>query len=317
MPKYVFGPVRSRRLGLSLGVNNIPYKHCSYSCIYCQLGATRSKVVERREFYDWREVAGEVVKAASRVEVDYVTFVPDGEPTLDANLGREIEFIKRECSVRVAVITNSSLLYREDVRGDLLNADLVSLKIDSCIASVYRRINRPHEKLVLEKVLEGIMLFTDEFDGVVLTETMLVEGVNTSVENAVATGEFIAKLKPSKAYVSVPVRPPCESWVRPPSPESLLEYYMVFKSKSRCSVEILSSLEPPPRDTGFMNPRDYILSTISVHPLNLEYARRILESKGYDADEVLKELVESGLVKIIDYGGSSFLVRVFKGKFLK
>ncbi len=317
MPRYVFGPVMSRRLGLSLGVNNIPYKHCSYSCIYCQLGPTKSKVVERREFYDWREVVREAVNAASKAEVDYVTFVPDGEPTLDANLGREIEFIKRECSVKVAVITNSSLIYREDVRGDLSAADLVSLKIDSCISSFYKRINRPHESLALNEILNGILLFKKMFKGLVLTETMLVEGVNTSVENAVATGEFISRVKPYKAYISVPVRPPCESWVKPPAPESLLEYYMVFKSKSGCSVEILSSLEPPPRDTGFMNPRDYILSTTSVHPLNLEYARRILEEQGYNADEVVKELVESRLVKIVSYGNNKFIVRVFEGRFLK
>lgn len=127
---HVFGPVPSRRLGRSLGVNNIPFKHCSYSCIYCQLGWTDKLTIERRKFFDRQLIFEEVRRRLEETgEVDYITFVPDGEPTLDVNLGSEIELLKG--LGRVAVITNSSLLFREDVRADLLKADLVSLKIDA------------------------------------------------------------------------------------------------------------------------------------------------------------------------------------------
>ncbi|MEM0456527.1 MAG: radical SAM protein [Nitrososphaerota archaeon] len=130
--KHVFGPVRSRRLGRSLGVNNVPYKTCTYSCIYCQLGRTTNLTVERRTFYNLESTVSEVSEFIGSVseDVDYVTFVPDGEPLLDINIGREIFEIKNRVPKPVAVLTNASLLFREDAREDLLNADFVSVKID-------------------------------------------------------------------------------------------------------------------------------------------------------------------------------------------
>ena len=126
----MFGPVPSRRLGRSLGVNNVPYKHCSFSCVYCQAGRTTRLEVGRRRFYPWERVVREAVEAARRARPDYVTFAPDGEPTLDADLGREVRGVREGAGIPVAVLTNSSLLWREDVRQDLEPSDLVSLKLD-------------------------------------------------------------------------------------------------------------------------------------------------------------------------------------------
>ena len=137
----VFGPVPSRRLGRSLGVNNIPAKICSYSCVYCQLGATIKISIERRPFYDPEKIFKEVKEKIKDVGVDYISFVPDGEPTLDINLGKEIEMLK-SLNHKIAVLTNGSLIFREDVRKDLSKADLVSLKVDAVSEDLWRKINQ-------------------------------------------------------------------------------------------------------------------------------------------------------------------------------
>jgi len=176
-----FGPVPSRRLGRSLGINNIPPKTCSYSCIYCQLGRTTQHIIKRKSFYKpaeiFREVKRKVNKAISRNEkIDYLTFVPDGEPTLDVNLGREISLL-RQIGIPVAVLTNSSLIWREDVKEDLLKANLVSLKIDAATEALWRKINRPCKGLSLDRILDGIADFAEAFKGTLITETMLIDEI--------------------------------------------------------------------------------------------------------------------------------------------
>lgn len=142
-----FGPVPSRRLGRSLGINNIPHKACTYSCSYCQVGRTIHKEVDRRVFYQPDEIFGDVndkVEKAGKMHehIDYLTFVPDGEPTLDINIGLEIDLL-RSFGVKIGVITNGSLLWREDVRTELMNADWVSVKVDSVIEKPWCTVNRP------------------------------------------------------------------------------------------------------------------------------------------------------------------------------
>ena len=149
-----FGPVPSRRFGQSLGINNIPPKICTYSCIYCQLGRTNNQIVQREYFYKPKEinhtVKDKIKEAKERGEtIDYLTFVPDGEPTLDINLGKEIELLKT-LDIRIAVITNASLLWRKDVRDELRKADWISLKIDAVSQSIWHRTNRPHGSLKKE-----------------------------------------------------------------------------------------------------------------------------------------------------------------------
>ena len=171
----VFGPIPSRRLGRSLGVNNIPHKVCSYACVYCQVGRTSNKDIERKEFFKpaeiVKEVGDKIVKLTGANErIDYISIVPDGEPTLDMNLGSLIELLKL-FGIKVAVFTNSSLLWRQDVKTDLSKADLVSIKIDTVDEETWWRINRPKSKLNLELVLEGINDFSQDFKSKIITET--------------------------------------------------------------------------------------------------------------------------------------------------
>jgi len=165
--RYSYGPVPSRRLGKSLGVNNIPAKVCTYSCVYCQVGRTTQMQNDRRFFYEpediFRDVQHRFVKANEASEkIDYLTFVPDGEPTLDVNLGKEITLLKM-LEMPVGVITNSSLLWRDDVREELGKADWVSLKIDAVQEAIWRQINRPHKAIRLSLILEGMLALPKPF----------------------------------------------------------------------------------------------------------------------------------------------------------
>ena len=227
-----FGPVPSRRLGRSLGINNIPPKVCTYSCVYCQLGRSTRMQVERAVFYEPEEIlrhAQDQVERAKEVgePIDYLAFVPDGEPTLDANLGRAIELLK-PLGIRVAVITNSSLIWREDVRDDLARADWVSLKVDSTQEKVWRTINRPSGTLRLTSILDGILEFAEVFGGELTTETMLAEGVNDSDDHLREVASFLARLEPARAYLAIPTRPPAEEWLRAPGEEVINRSYQIL-----------------------------------------------------------------------------------------
>ena len=181
-----FGPVPSRRLGQSLGINNIPPKICTYSCVYCQIGRTLNMQINREEFYEVEKIVqsieNQVKEAQKRGEhIDYLAFVPDGEPTLDCNIGKEIELLK-SLHIKIAVITNSTLLWREDVRKDLSQADWVSVKIDEVSPDIWRKVNRPYKTLKLDKILQGISKFSNSFDGELATETMLINDLNDKTD---------------------------------------------------------------------------------------------------------------------------------------
>ena len=305
-----FGPVPSRRLGRSLGVNNIPSKSCTYSCVYCQVGRTPRMLVERGVFYEPGEIAADVRErlagARSADErVDVLAFVPDGEATLDVNLGREIELLK-ELGMPVAAITNGSLLWRADVRRELAQADWVSVKVDAVDETTWRRIDRPHRHLELGRVLQGIREFAEEFDGELVSETMLVEGVNDSGECAVAIADFVASLRPARAYVSVPTRPPAESWVRGPDEASLNRVFQIFAERVE-HVEYLIGYEGDAfASTG--DPETDLLAITAVHPMRTEALRNFLSRAG-SSWGLVDRLVARGDLVATEYSGHTYFVR--------
>ena len=246
MPDLTFGPVPSRRLGKSLGINNIPPKICTYACVYCQLGRTLEMSVRRRSFYEPLEILRAVQVKVERAKaageaIDYLTVVPDGEPTLDSRLGETIDLLK-PLGIPVAVITNSSLIGDEAVRADLRKADWVSLKFDAVSEDVWHKIDRPARLLSLPDVLDGALAFASSFGGKLVTETMLVQGVNDSAPTLAATAGFIAQLQPSTAYLAIPTRPPAEEWVLPPDEATINRAYHVF-SERIAHVEVLIGYE--------------------------------------------------------------------------
>ena len=217
----VFGPVPSRRLGRSLGINNIPPKVCSYACVYCQLGRSLKLAVARQPFFEPNEIVRDVevkLEQARKVGegIDYLTFVPDGEPTLDINLGQTIEALRR-FGIPIAVISNSSLIWDAQVRRELAGADWVSLKADTVREDLWHALDRPHAELRLQDILDGLREFARGFSGRLVTETMLVEGRNDEPDGLEDTARFVAQLDPAIAYLAIPTRPPAESWARAPS----------------------------------------------------------------------------------------------------
>ena len=305
-----FGPVPSRRLGRSLGINHIPPKVCTYSCIYCQLGRTIRMQSNRSVFYKpeevVRDVEEKVVKAREKNEhIDYLTFVPDGEPTLDLNLGREIELLK-PLDINIAVISNASLMWQEDVRNDLLAADWVSLKVDALTESLWRKVNRPHGALNYEAVFKGMKEFAEVFEGELSTETMLIKGINDGVDEAEMVADFLADLTPDKAYVAIPTRPPAETSVKPADERAINRAYQIFKEKLK-HVEYLIGYEGDAfAFTG--NIEEDLLSITSVHPMREEGVNTLLSKAGSDWSCVERLIKERRLLEL-EYRGKKFYMR--------
>jgi len=305
-----FGPVPSRRLGRSLGVNNIPPKVCSYSCVYCQLGRTLQMQVEREAFYApekiFQDVREQVDKSRAAGErIDYLTFVPDGEPTLDVNLGREIGLL-RPLGIPIAVITNASLIWRQDVRDDLMKADWVSLKVDSAREEVWRRTNRPHRTLQLTSILDGALEFAKAFRGELATETMLVEGINDGDDQAREVADFLARLRPARAYLAIPIRPPAEAWVHPPTEEAINRIYQVF-SQRLGHVECLTGYE----GNAFAFTGDVeedLLNITAVHPMREEAVRDFLARTKANW-LIVNNLIAQGQLIELEYEGKRFYMR--------
>jgi wyosine [tRNA(Phe)-imidazoG37] synthetase (radical SAM superfamily) len=309
-----FGPVPSRRLGRSLGVNNIPDKVCSYACVYCQIGRTLRMEIERKPFYEpeflFEEVSKKVEEARRKGErIDYITFVPDGEPTLDINLGLEVELL-RELEVPLAILTNSSLIWRDDVREDLSAFDFVSLKLDAVSEPLWRKIDRPHKSLSLERILDGMLTFRDDFDGTLVTETMLINIDYGDELERIA--DFLAELKPDKAYIAVPTRPPAEKWVEPAKEETINLAYQLFSERLGGKVEYLIGYEGNAfASTG--NVVEDILSITAVHPMREEALRELLRKNNAGWD-VVAGLLEEGKLIRLNYRGETFYMRALKSR---
>jgi wyosine [tRNA(Phe)-imidazoG37] synthetase (radical SAM superfamily) len=310
--RLAFGPVPSRRLGKSLGINNIPAKICSYSCVYCQLGRTTNMTTERQNFYKpediFREVKMKFDEAISRNErVDYLTFVPDGEPTLDIDLSKEISILK-QIEIPIAVITNASLIWRDDVKEDLLKVNLTSLKVDAVSEDLWRRINRPHKNLKLNGILEGVTEFANEFKGTIISETMLIDGVNYGSEFE-KIADFLNHLKRlDKAYIAIPTRPPAEKWVKPAKEETVNAAFQVFSERLGVDrVEYLIGYEGNAfAFTGRVE--EDLLSITAVHPMRKEAVKEFLE-RANTHWSVIERLLEEDKLMELQYEGNKYYMR--------
>ncbi len=305
-----YGPVPSRRLGRSMGINNIPPKVCSYSCTYCQAGATLKKQINRQAFYDPQQLFTSVAAKVERVveageSIDYLSFVPNGEPTLDFNLGREIDLL-HSLGIKIALITNASLLWQEETREDVGKADWVSLKLDCVSDAAWRRLNRPHPKLQLPVLLQGMLEFCKDYQGELVAETMLVQGVNEDESSAVQLTGFLGQMRLSRVYLSVPTRPPADPRVRIPSEEALNRTYQILSS-TLDHVELLIDYE----GNSFTQTGDVqtdLLAVTAVHPMREEAVKEFLAASQTDW-AVVDRLVREGLLVETTYGGRRFYVR--------
>jgi len=296
-----FGPVPSRRLGKSLGINNIPAKICSYSCVYCQLGKATKKKIDRQAYYSperiLKEVRNKVDESKARdEEIDYLTFVPDGEPTLDINLGKEISLL-RQIGIPIAALTNASLIWESDVKNCLSNMDFVSLKVDTVSENLWRRINRPHKSLKIDEILDGIVEFSKKFRGITVTETMLIDVVDYADEfDKIA--DFLAEVRLNKAYIAIPTRPPAEGWVKPAKEELINKAFQTFAGKlGQEKVEYLIGYEGNAfAFTG--NVEEDLLGITSVHPMREEAVKEFLRKAEADWSVVWKMITEGKMIEL-------------------
>ncbi len=309
-PPLVFGPVPSRRLGKSVGINNIPPKTCSYSCIYCQLGSGAPVPPQRQYFYDpeliLAQARDKLEKARLNHEaIDYLTLVSDGEPTLDKSLGQLIPALA-ELGIKIAVITNASLLGLPDVRQDLRLADWVSVKIDSLDPKTWRRIDRPGKAICFNELLSGIKRFSQSFTGRLVTETMLVQGKNDTAAGLEKTAEFIRALNPGVSYLSIPTRPPALKSVRPPGEEALHKAWQIFTDRG-INTEYLIGYEGNQfAFTGEVE--NDILSITAVHPMREDAVMAYLKKAGRDFS-VIDTLVKEQKIITSTYGKERFFIR--------
>jgi len=270
---------------------------------------------ERQAFYGVDDLAREVKEKVNELKkretrIDYLSFVPDGEPTLDINLGKNIELLS-PLDIKIAVITNGSLLTLKDVREDLHKADLVSLKIDAVTRENWLRINRPHNSLDPKAILEGMLEFKGIFKGEILTETMLLKGMNDSYEEIKKIAEFLTLLQPAKSYISIPTRPTAVKRILPASDQALNLAYQVFKEHLP-NIEYLIGYGG--NEFGFSgNIKEDLLGITSVHPMREEAVREYLKKAGADW-RVITSLIKRGSLIELEYQGKKFYVRKLPGR---
>lgn len=307
-----FGPVPSRRLGRSLGINNIPFKHCPYNCVYCQLGETRYQHLETADYYSPKQIFQSVQEKLQKLlekneRIDYLTFVADGEPTLDRNLGETIDLI-RDLKVKIAVITNGSLLRNEFILKSLSNCDLVSLKIDSGIPVLWKRVNQPVDELSWEEFTLGLKAFAKNFSGQIITESMLVKGLNDSEENLESIANFIGGLRVTTAYISAPVRPPVKKWVTYPEESVFLKAYQIYSWNDKIPrVELLINYEGNDFSIGEKVEEDF-LAIISVHPMREDAVNNFLK-KAHLSWEFIDGLLADKKIIRLNYQNYHYFMR--------
>ncbi len=308
--KLTFGPIPSRRLGFSLGINNIKgEKKCPYSCVYCQVGAKCSMTMQRQEFFTVQELTSSVEEHLESLHgssmPDVLAFVPNGEPTLDVNLGRHIEALKR-FNIPVAVISNGTLLSDPSVRNDLMGASWVSVKVDAGSDAVWRKHNRPVKILSYDTYLKGISIFAREFKGTLVTETMMCKGTNDSSDNIDRVVNIVRELNPQTAYITVPTRPPAKVGITAPDDNELLYAYNRFTSAG-LNAELLTGFEGDGvGQTG--NVTEDILNITAVHPLRKETILKMLREKNVEF-AVIEAMVAKGQLSILQFDGLDYFLR--------
>lgn len=281
---YVYGPVPSRRLGLSLGVDIIPFKVCSLDCVYCQLGPTTQKTVEPKDYFSEQEIVAEIKKRIeSSARIDYITFSGSGEPTLNSKIGNLIKKIKKVTDIPVAVLTNSTLLSDKNVRDSLKQADLVVPSLDAATQEVFEKINRPHPSLKIDLIIEGLKKFRKEFKSQIWLEIILVKGMNDSESHIKSLKKAIQRINPDKVQLNTVIRPPSEKYAKPLTKQEMEKIRDSIGNKCKIVAHFQKKGLTPEEE----NLKDIILDMIRRRPVTAE---DISDSLGRHKNEVLKYL---------------------------
>lgn len=295
--KYIYGPVPSRRMGISIGISPIPKKYCNYSCVYCQLGRTTDMTNTRRPYFLVSDIIEEFKTYLKEgVDFDIVTIVGEGEPTLYLNLGELILEIKKLTSKPIAVITNGSLLSDAQVRNDLKNADIVLPSLDAPNKEIFKEINRPFGEIVFKDVIDGLRKFSNDYKGELWIEIMIVKDINDSTETFMEFKKLLDTIDYDRLYINAPIRPPAESFVSQPSDKAILE---ATKLLGGISIDRLVS-------EGFYSEvkDDYsaIKSIIKRHPMNQYEIKSFLVSRECNQiEDIFSKLNKDDTIDVVSY----------------
>jgi wyosine [tRNA(Phe)-imidazoG37] synthetase (radical SAM superfamily) len=285
--KYVYGPVPSRRLGRSLGIDVLPSKTCNFQCIYCQLGKTTHFTNTRTNFFPKEEVISEIREAINQFEseTDYITFVGSGEPTLYKDLEDLILFTKKVSQKPICVITNGALLYDPEVRNALLLADVVLPSLDAGNEKFFIKINRPHPSIKFDEMIQGFLDFRKEFKGKFWIEIMIMKGINDSKSELLQLKEKIDLIMPDRIDINVPIRPPAEKWVEIPDKNILSLLNEVFGE--------YSDIHFPEMGKFYLYSTDFeneFLSIIERHPMRQDQIIKTFHSQHLSREEIIQRL---------------------------
>ncbi len=311
---YVFGPVPSRRLGSSLGVDLVKPGYCSYSCVYCQLGRTKKLSVTRCPFFPVEEVLKEL---EARMEAlgeegrlpDHISLVGDGEPTLNSDIGRVLGMIQERWKTPTTVITNGSLLFQKDVRKELSQADIVLPSLDAGTPKTFRKLNRPHPSLEFRDMVSGLVHFREEFSGQLWLEFMVVPGLNDTREELEALRDILDTVQADRLYMNVSVRPPAEPWVTLPEQENLERIRELLGGGRSLQMPETGRFHLSGTKKGSQEQVPELLEVLERHPMSLEQVEEALEAWSVtDPEQIITALKEREDIDIVRYRGKEFFM---------
>ena len=297
---YIFGPVPTRRLGQSLGIDPVPLKTCNWNCVYCQLGRSIPMVNERKDFFPAEDILAEVENALlshQPGEIDWITFVGSGETTLYASLGRLIREVRKLTSLPVAVITNGSLLYKREIRQELLAADAVLPSLDAGTPELYQQVNRPYPGLSFESFLDGLIAFKEEYQGNLWVEVMLIDGLNDTEDALRSIAIALEIIKPDEVHIMQPTRPPVETWVKPTSEEGLRRALAILGNTARVIHPASGSFDLGGAETLV----EAVVGIVTRHPMREDELVETLKNwTTEDVTKTLSILAESGKLQVVE-----------------
>jgi wyosine [tRNA(Phe)-imidazoG37] synthetase (radical SAM superfamily) len=302
--RYLYGPVPSRRLGRSLGIDLVPHKICTYDCIYCQIGNTTDKTLVRKEYVPVKKVLEEVSRFLKEEtsSIDHLSISGSGEPTLHSQIRLVIDGIKAITSLPVAVITNGSLFYEEEVRKDLLGADIVLPSLDAVSPEVFMKVNRPRPGFSIEKVIEGLVEFRKVYKGRIWLEILYCKGVNDSKEELLEMRKAVDRIQPDLIHLNTVVRPPSEKWVVPLNQKEMEEIRVFWGEKA----SIISEFDRHPSSMPERDIKEAILKILKRRPLSLADLSRGIGIPTNELDRYIEPLTRVGKIQTRIFGGSIY-----------
>ena len=304
MKKYnhLFGPVPSRRFGRSLGIDLTPYKTCNFDCIFCQLGKTTEKTMDRREYVPVEEVTGELgdwIKSSG--EADYITLAGSGEPTLHSRFGEVIVFAREALDIPVALLTNGALLGNADVRAAAAKANVVKISLSAGDPASFKYINRPHPDLVFEDIIKGMQTFREEFSGELWLEVFMLWGVNSTQKEVSQIAELAQSIRPDRIQLNTAVRPPSEGFVHPMPKENLEQLTGYFSPPAEVIAEFSSDFSPSTQAN-----EETLLAMLQRRPCTAKEISTVLGLHPNEVSKYIGKLERTNQIHATTAKGSSY-----------